>query len=199
MTMKAGLGRLGVVAFVAAGFAGAASAESLAEAAKKERERRAKLQAEQAEKARQGDKSAGPAKTYTETEIQNAKGENFSQATGPVFAPPPSTSSPPRSTRPSLTPGAGTSSSGGGSTAALEQRVRDLERQRAGLPPGPFGPSTPCTEGARVRSTVNEGPVHLRDAPKVRVCEATAYRENEAQRVQAELDQARAALDQARR
>jgi hypothetical protein len=79
----------------------------------------------------------------------------------------------------------------------LEQRVSDLEKRRAALPPGPFGPSIPCQEGAVV--TPGSTSVQLRDSPKVKVCDPNLLREQEARRVQTELDQARAALERARK
>jgi hypothetical protein len=194
--MKGRLGRCVVVGFVTAAFAASASAESLADAAKRERERRAKIEAE---KAAKGDKAA---KTLTESDLQNARGETYSQASGPVspskpYAP---SSSSPRVNRAGSTGSQpAPSGSSGSSVAALEQRVRDLEKQRAALPPGPFGPSVACQEGVDIRFRRTDSAIQRRDAKSERVCDPNLLREHEAQRVQAELDQARAALEQARR
>jgi hypothetical protein len=187
--MKSWLGRCVVVGALATACAANASAESLGAAAKRERERRAKLQAEAAAKGE------APAKTYTESELQNARGEKFSQATGPAIdsSADVSPSSSPLPSRPA----GSLSVASGGSVAALEQRVRDLEKQRAALPPGPFGPSVACVEGALVLST--DSVIQRKYSPPTRVCDPTAMREQEAQKVQAQLDQARAALEQARR
>jgi len=189
--MKGWLGRCVVVGSLATALAASASAESLGEAAKRERERRAKLQAEAAAKGE------APAKTYTESELQNARGEKFSQATGPVIdssADVPSPSSPLVS-RPDSSGSRPAAS--GGSVATLEQRVRDLEKQRAALPPGPFGPSIACVVGVSVGP--GDSVIRRKDSPYTRVCDPNAVREQEAQRVQAQLDQARAALEHARR
>lgn len=189
--MKDWLGRCVVAGFVAAAFVASASAEGLGEAAKRERERRAKLEAERAAK---GEK---PAKTYSEADVQNARGENFSQATGPVnnsstYVPSSSTPALGRAGSAGRPPAAS-----GGSVSALEQRVSDLERQRASLPPGPFGASVACVDGAPVRST--DSAIQLKNSPPTRVCDGNAVLAQQAQRVQAQLDQARAALEQARR
>jgi hypothetical protein len=186
--------RYAVVGLVAAVIAANASAQSLGDVAKRERERRAKLQAE---KAKKGDRADTPVKTYTESDLQNVRGENFTQATGPVVdwstsVPSSSNSVFGRSDSAASRPGAS-----GGSVAALEQRVRDLERQRAALPPGPFGASVACVTGVRVRST--NSAIQLRDSPPTQVCNTNILLQQEAQRVQAQLDQARAALEQARR
>jgi hypothetical protein len=189
--MKDRLGRCVVVGLLAAAFAASASAEGLGEAAKRERERRAKLEAERAAK---GEK---PAKTYSEADVQNARGENFSQATGPVSN---SSTYVPSSSTPVLGRGGSAGkqpTASGGSVSALEQRVSDLERQRASLPPGPFGPSVACVEGAHAGS--GRTAIQMKNSPTTRVCDPNAVREQEAQRVQAQLDQARAALEQARR
>ena len=192
--MKGWLIRCVVVGSLAAAFAAGVSAESLGEAAKRERERRAKLQAE---KAAKGDKDDKPAKTYSESDLQNARGEKFSQATGPAIdsSAYTSSSSSPLLDRPRA--GGSQAPASGGSVASLEQRVRDLERQRASLPPGPFGASVACTEGVVVRST--DSAVQLKNSAPRRVCDPNALRQQEAQRVQAQLDQARAALERARR
>jgi hypothetical protein len=190
--MQGRWGRWVGVGLVGMSFAASVSAESMAEAAKRERERRAKVQAENAEKPGKSE----PAKSYTESDLENAKGENFTVATGPVIPYyPEASSSLLNKDRTGATASQPAPSGGSSSVAALQQRVSDLERQRAALPPGPFGAGAACTEGAIVRGM--DGPVALKNAPKYRVCDRDSEHAREAQRVQAELDRARAALAQA--
>jgi hypothetical protein len=181
-----------LVLVVLGGFAATAAAQGLGDAARREKERRAKVKAEQAQKA---DK---PAKTYTDDDLRSAKGDSYTEMTGPAggSSEPTPPANPPAVARLGPSPAARSAKAPEPDVAQLEQRVRELEKRRAQLPPGPFGPSVPCVKGAVVtgRSTA----IGLRDAPQTQVCDPELLRQQEAQRVQAELDQARAALEKAR-
>jgi hypothetical protein len=181
-------GRMAVM-LVVAGFAGNLGAQGLGDAAQREKERRAKVKAEKP-----------PAKTYGEEELKTAKGSTYSQPEGPAVTSSTSSTSETISapvSRPSAgSPGAARAAQAN-SVAQLERRVSDLEKRRATLPPGPFGPSIPCQEGTIV--TNGSTAIQLRDAPKTKVCDPNLLREQEARRVQIELDEARAALERARK
>lgn len=188
------------------GLGSSAVAQNLDDAAQKERERRAKL------------KSEKPSKTYTEEELKQAKGDTYNQVQGPVPTTPssrPGSASSSGSSLPSIRPTSAPSGEAGWRARAAsarqavtqaEAKVQALEQKAAGLPPGPFGPSVPCVEGAAagsINGRVTTSAIQLRDEsrknPHQKVCDQNLVREQEAKQVQADLQQAKATLEQARR